>query len=804
MTAPLGVFLCFCALNLSGNQRTIDPMDFPDDAAARRVWTTSLESEPVAMVQDGGRRAMRIDIPFASKPDLSRVSIDRQVALDLSAPGEFRLDLACDPPDAANAITLYFRSGKGWYSAGRGVAKPGWQTLVFPKSSFRPEDKPMGWHKIDAIRISVWRGQAMDATLCLGGLTSLSQDVAIVIPNEDTKETKSSRETADVVLAMVEQIGMGADRIEESTLTHGALADRLVVILPYNPSLSAHNIDALVAFVQRGGKVLSCYALPPKLGAALGFAQGKYVKEERKGRFAEIRFDAPDVVGLPKSVRQASWNIVTATPKGHHAREIGRWLDADGKPTGDAAMLLSDRGAFLSHVILPDDRDGKKQLLAAVLGHLAPSLWKAMAACALRQADHVGHCGGLDEVAAHVRAQKMPSSEAILDAAARTLAEAKKQFDAGAYYQAIQLARQGHEQLADAYLRAQPSPTREARAWWSHSSTGVYPGDWDRTARELAEAGFNMILPNMCWAGSADYASDVLPRSETFRKYGDQIAQCVAAAKKHGLEVHVWKVNHFLWHNTPKDFCEKLRAQGRLQVSARGKPINWLCPSHPENFKLELESMVEVARKYDVDGLHFDYIRYPDREWCFCDGCRTRFEATSGRKVNAWPDDCYRGERRAEYNDWRCQQITRLVAAVSREAKRVRPGVKISAAVFGNYPACRESVAQDWPAWIKAGYLDFLCPMDYSANDAEFSKLVTDQLRLIDARVPVYPGIGATATDIELPPDRVVGQIHLARSAGASGFTIFNLSPATAKTILPAVKLSAGAQKATPPHRGEK
>ena len=35
-------------------------------------------------------------------------------------------------------------------------------------------------------------------------------------------------------------------------------------------------------------------------------------------------------------------------------------------------------------------------------------------------------------------------------------------------------------------------------------------------------------------------------------------------------------------------------------------------PLHPQNFQLELDSMLEVARKYPVDGLHFDYIRYPD------------------------------------------------------------------------------------------------------------------------------------------------------------------------------------------------
>jgi uncharacterized lipoprotein YddW (UPF0748 family) len=165
-----------------------------------------------------------------------------------------------------------------------------------------------------------------------------------------------------------------------------------------------------------------------------------------------------------------------------------------------------------------------------------------------------------------------------------------------------------------------------------------------------------------------------------------------------------------------------------------------------------------------------------------------------------WPEDCYSGPRREEYNNWRCKQITGLVEAVHREAKKLRPELKISAAVFGAYPACRDSVAQDWPEWIEAGYLDFVCPMDYTESDLAFAALVENQLKLVGGRIPVYPGIGATASNATLSADRVVGQIHCARSLGAAGFTIFNFAPATATSIIPGVGLGAGAQKALAPH----
>jgi hypothetical protein len=83
----------------------------------------------------------------------------------------------------------------------------------------------------------------------------------------------------------------------------------------------------------------------------------------------------------------------------------------------------------------------------------------------------------------------------------------------------------------------------------------------------------------------------------------------------------------------------------------------------------------------------------------------------------------------------------------------------------------------------------------------EFASLVKNQMKRIAGRVPLYPGIGATATGIRLSADAVVSQIELARSLGANGFTIFNFEPSTARTIVPGIGLGAGGRKAISPHR---
>ena len=513
----IGFLLISCTLIAGEEPAVLDAFHYQDSKAATAEWTPQGVAEVAVSKAKGG--GIELALPFAAKPSLERVTIDRKVHLDLSGRKEFTLDLEPGDMAAVGEVTLYFRSGDGWYGCGTWLRRTGPQTLRFAKTGFRSEEHPTSWAKIDGIRIALWRGTSEDTSLRLS--------------------------------------------------------------------------------------------------------------------------------------RLAAW--------------VGRAKVAEPAP---AAKVID--------------------------------------------------------------------------------------------------------------------PAHECRAFWNHSGTGAYPGDWERTAKALEAGGFTMILPNQLWAGSAEYPSKLLPRSETFRKYGDQVAQCVAAAHRHGLQVHVWKVN-FNLGNAPREFVEKLRHEGRTQVSASGKATNWLCPSHPENFKFEVDTMVEVARMYPVDGLHFDYIRYPDGDHCYCDGCRTRFEADSGKPVTNWPTDCYHGPRRDEYRTWRCRQITRLVEAVSREAKRVRPGIKISAAVFGAYPSCRQSVGQDWVAWVKAGYLDFICPMDYSASDDAFADLVASQASLVGNRVPIYAGIGAAAVNPPMTAEQVLGQIEKARSLGASGFSIFNLDGKTIETLVPEV-----------------
>ena len=582
----------------------------------------------------------------------------------------------------------------------------------------------------------------------------------------------------------------------------GALKKAKVALFPYNPVLTDLEVEAMKQFVESGGKLVLFYSLHGEVAKLLGIRGTGWVKQKQPGDFAEIRFDAADVRGLPSSVRQRSWNITVAEPVGENARVIGRWFDLEGNDVGQPAVLMSDTGVFMCHVLLAQDAILKRQMLLAWLGRYVPEVWATATSAAIARAGAPGPLASFEELEQFVKEQasRFPKGQAARDAfaeAQRLLARAKALADDDPV-KAMETAGQADQAAGRAYRLCHAPRTCEFRAVWNHSGTGAFDGDWERSMKNLADAGFNAVVPNMWWAGVAHYKSDYLPLSKTYEKHGDQIAACVAAAKKYGVEVHPWKVNWNLSH-APEDFVDKMRSEGRTMVDVGGKPTTWLCPSHPKNFDLELKTMVEVAQKYDVDGVHFDYIRYGHSRVCYCDGCRQRFEKTLGRRVENWPDDAYKGELREAYRDFRCEQITRLVKATAEQVRKIKPYCKISAAVFNSYPSCRDSVGQDWVEWVRQGYLDFVCPMNYIREDHAFAQRVSTQMTQIAGRIPFYSGIGVTLRYTKTA-EEAIGQLELARDAGADGFIIFNYSLSLAQDCVPGLGEAILSEPAIQPH----
>lgn len=741
-------------------------------------------------------------LPFASKPDSDRgyVDITLPKTARIADSSTFRVDFECTEPEAVGSMTFYLRSGNGWYSYSLPIPDELSRTnkrvqMEFSLSALngQTEDAPGPLDEADTIRFSIWRGASKDATVKLYDIRPVPFSIVALIDDE-----QEGRQYGTQLLRRMNRAGIPTGSLPQGSVTEKMLENYRVIVLPLNSKIPAETVTVLKNFVEKGGKIVAFYQIPTDLLKILGFEPGKYVKPpEDDTALAEVRFDRSknDPFRMVPDLKQKSWNIHTAKPSSEYdARCVAWWYDAAGRKTEYPALLVSERGAFFSHILTGEDAENKQKFLVELFGLYDSSFrhdaviraWKALFSV-----------GDPRTMSAAKRAIFEKHFLAVLkkrgfDLNATFFTKEAPTADLRRLPELYENLLKMREQRVRTYCESVQARLPEFRAWWEHAGLGAYPGDWDRTMKELSDAGFNTVISNLLWGGSAHYASDVLPRSKKFEQYGDQIEQSTKAGRKFGIDVHAWQVCYWM-NGSPPEFIEKMKQTNRTQVSHDGQVGEWLCPSHPENIDLETATFVELARKYkDLAGIHYDYIRYPDGSHCYCTGCRERFAKDTGLEIRQWPQDVRGGGPFTEkFEQWRCDQISKLVERVHREVKAIRPDLKISAAVFSGYPGCRKSIAQDWGLWVEKGWLDFICPMDYTAGVNQFEALIARQKSLIKDRIPLYPGIGATATGISMTPDQVVTQIEVVRKMNVPGFVIFNLDAKTIQRIPPYTKLGA-------------
>ena len=798
----LGIVCVFSSFSFAGGQLVVDNFEYADELAAQQAWILLGEgdSKLVKLVDNEtqtGEKALVLPCNFSAGQ--SRSFWDRAVELDLDKYNGISFMLYIEKPESVPQFTLYFQSGSGWYQHTVGIKKSGWQKIMIPKDAFQIEDQPIGWNQITKIRLSPWRGEAIDSIVEVDDLVAITVLSEIVVVHGDLTVKSGSPEATAVgkyssqILSMLENMGIEAVMINDSDVESGKLSRCELAIFPYNPDISEKEIAETEKFVGAGGKIFVFYTIPVRMSSLLGIEGVRFMAAERPGQFETVRFVSTIVEGLPETMHQGSWNIKVVKPARDDAKVIGWWYDVDGKSTGLPAMILSNAGVYMSDILTDSDEEVKKHMLIALIARVMPDVWQKKATdSALARLGQFASFNNYDECVNFLKANAKgkPSEKNIvdyLDKAQKSKDGIKKAMSEKRFKDVLAAAEATQNALMEAYYYIQTPRKDEFRAVWCHEAFPPF-NTWEESIKLLKESGFNAIVVNMLWAGVAYYPSEILPVADEIKEKGDQIALAVEAARKYGVQIHVWKVNWNLGDWDPKKFVEKMRTEERLQKDRFGNEVKWLCPSHPENFKLELESMLEVVRKYDVDGLHFDYIRYPDSNSCYCPGCKKRFEETIGESVINWPQDVITGKYSAKFADWHREQITRLVRAVSEQAHKIKPKIKISAAVF---PYDYDTVGQDWPGWVKNGYLDFLCPMDYTDSNIRFKAFVTNHLKEVKRSIPVYPGIHAST----LNAAGVIEQIQIARTLGTDGFIIFNYDTNLARDILP--NLAKGITKIT-------
>ena len=249
--------------------------------------------------------------------------------------------------------------------------------------------------------------------------------------------------------------------------------------------------------------------------------------------------------------------------------------------------------------------------------------------------------------------------------------------------------------------------------------------------RQLVEdarkAHFNALLVEVRKRGDAYYKSTLIPKASDIAADYDPLADLIEQAHSGNprLEVHAWTVMYPIWNSEKTSPTQPTHVynQHRDWLLKDNRGGTWdgsnyqLDPGHPLVQDHLFNMAMELITRYDIDGLHFDYIRYPGSSWGYNETALQRYHQLGGTKnVPAYNDPAWMQFRR--------NQVTALVRRIYLNGLAVKPRVKISAATITQAPgissdtqwpasAAFSNVMQDWVSWMKEGILDLNIPMAY-------------------------------------------------------------------------------------------
>jgi uncharacterized lipoprotein YddW (UPF0748 family) len=350
--------------------------------------------------------------------------------------------------------------------------------------------------------------------------------------------------------------------------------------------------------------------------------------------------------------------------------------------------------------------------------------------------------------------------------------------------------------------------TPEARAIWVTRWDYKTAEDVEHIIENCADLNFNVVLFQTRGNGTVFYRSEIEPWAWELTSDGpettgqdpgwDPLELAVRLAHERGIELHsymnvfpAWRTQQYaprdsgqLWWEHPDWFMadaagERMLARDRSVPPNRPDWYTFISPGVPEVQDYIASVFEEVAKNYEIDGIHFDYIRYPfeiheveegyeERQetlgnWSFDARSLARFQQETGI---AAPDLDPQA-----WTDWRVEQITTTVRKTRELVDAAREGVMLSAAVFPDVESAYNTKCQDYIGWMEEGLLDCAMSMGYTASN-ELFRTRTEGLMEHD------PGVGHIVPGLSLGNDfdTVNAQIGMAREMSGKGFAGFAYS----------------------------
>ncbi|WP_420809925.1 glycoside hydrolase family 10 protein [Gloeothece citriformis] len=355
--------------------------------------------------------------------------------------------------------------------------------------------------------------------------------------------------------------------------------------------------------------------------------------------------------------------------------------------------------------------------------------------------------------------------------------------------------------LWDHYPTDRQFAQAEIRAIWLDRGTIVQAKSEQDLAKifdRMAHSGINVVFFETLNASYPIYPSKIAPEQNPLTQGWDPLKSAIKLAHERNMELHAWtwifaaaNQRHNLILNQPLDYLgpvlsrnpewANINKQGGLFDYSQGYKKAFFDPANPEVQRYLLSLLEEIVTNYDVDGIQFDYIRYPFQSpnqqeiFGYSNSSRWLFKEMTGvDPVEVQPGSALW----SQWTAFRMRQVDSFVATASARLKQRRPDLMVSAAVF---PLERQDrlnrLQQNWEEWGQNNWVDLIFLMTYALDTGSFE----DRIRPLNqpgsaGASLVIPGLRL----LKVPDPVTIDQMQLVRNMPTSGFALFaaeNLTP---------------------------
>lgn len=350
-----------------------------------------------------------------------------------------------------------------------------------------------------------------------------------------------------------------------------------------------------------------------------------------------------------------------------------------------------------------------------------------------------------------------------------------------------------------------PPLLREFRGAWIASVGNInWPSKRDLTVEQqqaelralldnIADLKLNAVLFQIRPAADALYKSDLEPWSEYLTgemgrapaPFYDPLEFAVKEAHQRGLELHAW-FNPYRAGVLPRKgpVAAKHISKTRPWLVKKYSNYEWMDPGEDAVKEQTVAVILDVVRRYDIDGVHLDDYFYP-----------YKVVEKPGKYVEFPDDSSYNAYKkkggRLERDDWRRENVNDLMERLNSGIKRIKPHVRFGISPFGIWrPGFPESVRgldayehlyADSRKWLREGWVDYFAPQLYwriQAPQQSYPELLKWWLAENPKQRYVFPG--STMSGVGKPRDpwpasEIVNQLTLSRELNANdGHILWN------------------------------